>query len=143
MPTNAVGRSADVRDGQTDLYRWFAVLLAPPSRECFDFLSQPAVARGLEDLGGRGGGRPDGQERCCTCEQDQQPCLHHHLPLLSGFKVRWCANRVIDRSEKSSAAPRSRWWGAGVLGGDQPSADEPDPRAGSPWGPPGGTLRSP
>jgi len=35
---------------QTDLYRFFAFTLAPPSRECFAFLSQAALPTGLHDL---------------------------------------------------------------------------------------------
>ena len=36
---------------QTDLYRFFARVFAPPSRDCFDFLAKPSVAEGLRDLG--------------------------------------------------------------------------------------------
>ena len=52
MPAGAVEeRPASARDGQqTDLYRLFAVLLAPPSRACFDFLSQAAAASAFGDL---------------------------------------------------------------------------------------------
>ena len=35
---------------QTDLYRFFALVFAPPTCECFDFLSQPAVSLALRDL---------------------------------------------------------------------------------------------
>jgi len=35
---------------QTDLYRFFAFALAPPSRQRFDFLSQPSVPAALQDL---------------------------------------------------------------------------------------------
>jgi len=35
---------------QTDLYRFFALVFAPPTRECFDFLSQPSATSALLDL---------------------------------------------------------------------------------------------
>jgi DMSO reductase family type II enzyme chaperone len=35
---------------QNDLYRFFALVFAPPTRECFDFLSQPVVPMALHDL---------------------------------------------------------------------------------------------
>ncbi len=35
---------------QTDLYRFFALLFARPTRECFNFLSQPAVSLALHEL---------------------------------------------------------------------------------------------
>jgi DMSO reductase family type II enzyme chaperone len=51
MPTGTVERPDSVRDGQqTDFYRWFAFVFAPPSRERFDFLSQAAVPSALADL---------------------------------------------------------------------------------------------
>jgi DMSO reductase family type II enzyme chaperone len=35
---------------QTDLYRFFAMVFAPPTHECFDFLAQPAVPVALCEL---------------------------------------------------------------------------------------------
>ena len=35
---------------QTDLYRFFALVFAPPTHECFNFLAQPAVTMALCDL---------------------------------------------------------------------------------------------
>lgn len=35
---------------QNDLYRFFAVVFAPPTRECFDLLSQPGMAKALRNL---------------------------------------------------------------------------------------------
>ncbi|HZQ70059.1 MAG TPA: molecular chaperone TorD family protein [Terriglobales bacterium] len=35
---------------QNDLYRFFAFIFAPPTRECFDLLSQPDLPDGLRDL---------------------------------------------------------------------------------------------
>jgi DMSO reductase family type II enzyme chaperone len=35
---------------QTDLYRFFALVFAPPTRECFNLLSQPTVPLALRDL---------------------------------------------------------------------------------------------
>jgi DMSO reductase family type II enzyme chaperone len=35
---------------QNDLYRFFALVFAPPTRECFNFLSQPVVPMALRDL---------------------------------------------------------------------------------------------
>jgi len=35
---------------QTDLYRFFARLFAPPSRDCFEFLAQPFISEELQDL---------------------------------------------------------------------------------------------
>jgi hypothetical protein len=35
---------------QTDLYRFFALIFAPPKHECFTFLAQPAAAMALRDL---------------------------------------------------------------------------------------------
>ena len=35
---------------QTDLYRFFASVFAPPAHECFNFLSQPAMPKALEEL---------------------------------------------------------------------------------------------
>jgi DMSO reductase family type II enzyme chaperone len=35
---------------QNDLYRFFALVLAQPTRECFDLLSQPGLPEALQDL---------------------------------------------------------------------------------------------
>ena len=35
---------------QNDLYRFFAFVFAPPTRECFDLLSQPALPEALQNL---------------------------------------------------------------------------------------------
>jgi DMSO reductase family type II enzyme chaperone len=35
---------------QNDLYRFFAFVFAPPTRECFDLLSQPGLPAALRDL---------------------------------------------------------------------------------------------
>jgi DMSO reductase family type II enzyme chaperone len=35
---------------QTDLYRFFALVFAPPTHECFNFLSQPSARTALCDL---------------------------------------------------------------------------------------------
>ena len=35
---------------QTDLYRFFALVFCPPSRECFELLSQPSMRDALHDL---------------------------------------------------------------------------------------------
>jgi len=35
---------------QTDLYRFFARVFAPPSRDCFEFLARPSVSEELSDL---------------------------------------------------------------------------------------------
>ena len=35
---------------QNDLYRFFAFVFAPPSRECFDLLSQPGLPEALRNL---------------------------------------------------------------------------------------------
>jgi DMSO reductase family type II enzyme chaperone len=35
---------------QTDLYRFFAMVFAPPAHECFNFLAQPAVPVALSEL---------------------------------------------------------------------------------------------
>jgi DMSO reductase family type II enzyme chaperone len=35
---------------QNDLYRFFALVFAPPTHQCFNFLAQPAVPRALCDL---------------------------------------------------------------------------------------------
>ncbi len=35
---------------QTDLYRFFAYVFAPPSQQCFTFLARPATADDLRDL---------------------------------------------------------------------------------------------
>jgi DMSO reductase family type II enzyme chaperone len=44
---NAV-RSIDWQ--QNDLYRFFAFVFAPPTRECFDLLAQPGMPKALRDL---------------------------------------------------------------------------------------------
>jgi len=36
---------------QTDLYRFFAHVFAPPSRDCFEFLARPSLAEDLRALG--------------------------------------------------------------------------------------------
>ena len=38
---------------QTDLYRFFALVFAPPTPECFNFLSHPGVPLALRDLWNR------------------------------------------------------------------------------------------
>lgn len=35
---------------QTDLYRFFALVFAPPTHECFNLLSQPALPKTLDNL---------------------------------------------------------------------------------------------
>jgi len=35
---------------QNDLYRFFAFVFGPPTRECFDFLSQPGLPKALQNL---------------------------------------------------------------------------------------------
>lgn len=35
---------------QNDLYRFFAFVFAPPTRECFDLLSQPGLPQALQNL---------------------------------------------------------------------------------------------
>jgi len=52
MPTTAADRTAaaPIDWKQNDLYRFFVFVLAPPSRERFDFLSQPALPAALQDL---------------------------------------------------------------------------------------------
>jgi len=35
---------------QNDLYRFFAFVFAPPTRECFDLLSQPSLPKALQNL---------------------------------------------------------------------------------------------
>lgn len=35
---------------QSDLYRFFALIFAPPTRQCFDLLSQPGMANALRNL---------------------------------------------------------------------------------------------
>ena len=52
MPTIAADETATapIDWKQNDLYRFFAFLLGPPSRDRFDFLSQPALPAALQDL---------------------------------------------------------------------------------------------
>jgi DMSO reductase family type II enzyme chaperone len=52
MPTIAADETATtpIDWRQNDLYRFFAFVLAPPSRDRFDFLSQPAFPGALQDL---------------------------------------------------------------------------------------------
>ena len=52
MPASPADHTATVGIDwkQTDLYRFFAFVLAPPSRDRFDFLSQPALPAALQDL---------------------------------------------------------------------------------------------
>src|SRR5215467_4172342 len=42
--------AASMNWAQTDLYRFFARLFAPPSRECFEFLAQPSISEDLKEL---------------------------------------------------------------------------------------------
>jgi DMSO reductase family type II enzyme chaperone len=42
--------AASVDWRQTDLYRFFALIFAPPTHECFNFLSQPSARTALLDL---------------------------------------------------------------------------------------------
>lgn len=48
MPTIAPDKNAVslIDWQQNDLYRFFAFVFAPPTRECFDLLSQPGLAGG-------------------------------------------------------------------------------------------------
>jgi DMSO reductase family type II enzyme chaperone len=52
MPTTAADETtgALIDWQQTDLYRFFAIVFAPPSRQCFEVLSQPALPEGLRNL---------------------------------------------------------------------------------------------
>jgi DMSO reductase family type II enzyme chaperone len=52
MPTIAAAETATtpIDWKQNDLYRFFAFVLAPPSQDRFDFLSQPALPAALQDL---------------------------------------------------------------------------------------------
>jgi len=52
MPTIAADQkaAATIDWHQTDLYRFFAFVFAPPSRQCFDLLSQPALPEALQNL---------------------------------------------------------------------------------------------
>jgi DMSO reductase family type II enzyme chaperone len=50
MPANAENIPACVDWRQQDLYRFFAFVLAPPSHERFQLLSQPDLHSGLRDL---------------------------------------------------------------------------------------------
>jgi DMSO reductase family type II enzyme chaperone len=55
MPTTAADETAiaPIDWQQNDLYRFFAFVFAPPSRQCFDLLSQPAMPAALQSLWGR------------------------------------------------------------------------------------------
>jgi len=48
--TQEDSRAALVDWRQTDLYRFFALVFAPPTHECFNFLSQPSARTALLDL---------------------------------------------------------------------------------------------
>jgi len=48
VPDQNVVNSIDWQ--QNDLYRFFAFVFAPPTRECFDLLSQPALPEALQNL---------------------------------------------------------------------------------------------
>jgi DMSO reductase family type II enzyme chaperone len=52
MPTIAVDKTSTPHTDwkQNDVYRFFAFALAPPSRDRFAFLSQPAMPAALQDL---------------------------------------------------------------------------------------------
>ena len=52
MPTTAADETAIalIDWQQTDLYRFFALVFAPPSRQCFELLSQPALPEALQTL---------------------------------------------------------------------------------------------
>jgi DMSO reductase family type II enzyme chaperone len=52
MPTNLAHNPVpDVIDWQqTDLYRFFAQVFAPPTRQCFSFLAQPGIPAALHQL---------------------------------------------------------------------------------------------
>ena len=52
MPTTAADETAiaPIDWQQNDLYRFFAFVFAPPSRQCFDLLSQPALPEALQNL---------------------------------------------------------------------------------------------
>ena len=52
MPTTAADETAIalIDWQQTDLYRFFAFVFAPPSRQCFELLSQPALPEALQNL---------------------------------------------------------------------------------------------
>ncbi|HEY5177351.1 MAG TPA: molecular chaperone TorD family protein [Terriglobales bacterium] len=52
MPTIATDETAiaPIDWQQNDLYRFFAFVFAPPSRQCFELLSQPALLEALQNL---------------------------------------------------------------------------------------------
>jgi DMSO reductase family type II enzyme chaperone len=52
MPTTATDETAiaPIDWQQTDLYRFFAFVFAPPSRQCFQLLAQPALPEALRTL---------------------------------------------------------------------------------------------
>jgi len=52
MPTTAADETAiaPIDWQQNDLYRFFAFVFAPPSRPCFELLSQPALPEALQTL---------------------------------------------------------------------------------------------
>ena len=52
MPTTAADETtgAPIDWQQNDLYRFFAFVFAPPSRQCFELLSQPALPDALRTL---------------------------------------------------------------------------------------------
>src|SRR5271169_6663344 len=52
MPTTAADETAiaPIDWQQNDLYRFFAFVFAPPSRQCFELLSQPALPEALRNL---------------------------------------------------------------------------------------------
>ena len=52
MPTIAPDENATalIDWQQCDLYRFFAFVFAPPTRECFDLLAQPGVAEAMRNL---------------------------------------------------------------------------------------------
>ena len=52
MPTMAADENATtpIDWQQNDLYRFFALVFGPPSRPCFDLLSQPAMPAALQNL---------------------------------------------------------------------------------------------
>jgi DMSO reductase family type II enzyme chaperone len=52
MPTIAADETAIalIDWQQIDLYRFFAFVFAPPSRQCFELLSQPALPEALQNL---------------------------------------------------------------------------------------------
>ncbi len=51
MPEAAIDKQMAMNWEDTDLYRFFARIFAPPSKECFEFLARPAVFEDLKNLG--------------------------------------------------------------------------------------------